>query len=614
MIAPGPSLKKRVGRLIPYPLIAWGRRLIHAGTDRCQVCGHGVRSRQDAGYGYPSLEELRVVGGMRRNRDRCPICHSTARERLIWYYLTRRHLPWAGAAPDFAIAHFAPEKGLSAQLAARFGKAYRAYDFAPARYRHLSEVGFQNLEALTLADRSVDLLICNHVLEHVESVPRALAEIRWVLKPGGLAILQVPIALKLEHTREGTGDEDDAARIEQFGQADHLRLFSRQGYLDTLADAGLAVSAFDAFADDAAEATRWAIDPLEDLFLVRRGDDDDRAPVEGSSGTVEGSSGANPEVSIAIVAYDAPGHLERCLASIVAQTRGCRYEIRVIDNGDGRCEALVRERFPQAVVVPSEGNIGFGAGCNRAAAGARAPHILFLNPDIRLLDDAISRLLAFARAKPEAGAWGGRTVTERGEFDGGNRIAPPSVKSLFFRGIGLTSLGMPRIAFDAEHRPRTAPVLCGGIFMMTRETWRQLGGFDESFFLYCEETDLFVRLQALGRQAWVHPAVTVVHDVGSGQQLSSARLTYRSQGEMHFLRKHWSPLKADLGGALIWTGAAWRYAGGALFSGISAKARKLRDAYGTIARRPSKWFGGYGDRTGPERVSSGPAALGRAGR
>ena len=609
MIAPGPSLKKRVGRLIPYPLIAWGRRLIHAGPQRCQVCGHGVRGRQDAGYGYPSLEELRVVGGMRRNRDRCPICHSTARERLIWYYLTRRHLPWAGAAPDFAIAHFAPEKGLSARLAARFGKAYRAYDFAPARYRHLSEVGFQNLEALTLADESVDLLICNHVLEHVGSVPKALAEIRRVLKPEGLAILQVPIALKLDRTREGTGDEDDAARIERFGQADHLRLFSRQGYIDSLADAGLVATAFDAFADDAAEATRWAIDPLEELFLVRRPDGGDRGAVEGSSGPLEGSSGANPEVTIAIVAYNAPGHLERCLASIIARTKGCRYEIRVIDNGDGRCEALVRERFPQVVVIPSEGNIGFGAGCNRVAAGARAEHILFLNPDTRLQDDAITRLLAFARAKPEAGAWGGRTVTERGEFDGGNRITPPSLGGLLLRGVGLTTLGMPRLALEAEHLPRPAPVLCGGLFMMARETWRRLGGFDESFFLYCEETDLFVRLRATGREAWVDPAVTIVHDAGSGQRLSPARLIYRSQGEMHFLRKHKSPLAADIGGALIWAGAAWRYALGVLLKGFSAKARVLHDAYGEVARRPGRWFAGY-----RERSASAPVVFERTRR
>lgn len=269
MTSPGPSLKKRIGRLIPYPVIAMGRRIIHAGTDRCEICGSGIRHRQDVGYGYPSLERLQVVGGMRRNRDRCPICHSSSRERLIWYYLTRRYFT-AMVVRQLTVAHFAPEKGLSAQLQKRYGKGYQAYDFAPSRYRHLDAVAFQNLEQLTLEDKSVDLLICNHVLEHVGSVPAALSEIRRVLKPGGLAILQVPVSLKLNRTIEADGSEDDAARISKFGQADHLRLFSRPGYLASLAEAGLGAESFDPFDDDQEAATRWALDPLEVLFLARR--------------------------------------------------------------------------------------------------------------------------------------------------------------------------------------------------------------------------------------------------------------------------------------------------------------------------------------------------------
>lgn len=265
---PGPSLKRRIGKLIPYPLIAGGRRLLHAGTDRCEVCGSGIRHRQDVGYAFPTLERLQVVGGMRRNRDRCPICHSASRERLIWFYLTRHFLD--GAAPAATIAHFAPEKGLSARLRGRFGAGYHAYDFVPARYRHLRDVGFQNLEQLSLGDSSVDLLVCNHVLEHVASVAKALSEVRRVLKPDGLAILQVPIALKLARTIEADGDEDDAARIDKFGQADHLRLFSREGYLAALGDAGLGVAPFDAFEDDVELATRWTLDPFEELFLIRK--------------------------------------------------------------------------------------------------------------------------------------------------------------------------------------------------------------------------------------------------------------------------------------------------------------------------------------------------------
>lgn len=302
---------------------------------------------------------------------------------------------------------------------------------------------------------------------------------------------------------------------------------------------------------------------------------------------------AIPDVSVAIVAYDAPGHLERCLSSVLNKTRDCSVEILVIDNGDGSCEAMVRACFPQVRVIPSEGNVGFGAGSNRAAAHARADMLLFLNPDTRLRDDAISQLLAFARSKPEAGAWSGRTLTEEGVFDGGNAIAVPSLLRILLREAGLGRLTAAHIPYVDETEPRRAAVLCGGFFMMRQAVWRALGGFDESFFLYCEETDLFVRLKAFGRDAWVCPGIDIVHDAGSGTRLSSGRILLKSTGEMHFLRKHWSPLAATLGGAMIWAGAAWRWAGGSLVSSVSGRGLALKNAYSAVATRPGRWFGGY---------------------
>lgn len=307
------------------------------------------------------------------------------------------------------------------------------------------------------------------------------------------------------------------------------------------------------------------------------------------------------DVSVAIVAYNAPDHLERCLGSAFAETKGCAIEVLVIDNGDGRCEALARTRFPQVRIVPSEGNIGFGAGCNRLAALARADMLLFLNPDTRLRDDAIAKLLDFARSKPEAGAWGGRTITERGEFDGGNAIAIPTLGGILLREAGLAGLARKRIDYGRETAPRKADVLCGGFFMISRAVWARLGGFDESFFLYGEDTDLFVRLKALGLEAWVMPGVDIVHDVGSGDLLSPGRILLKSTGEMHFLRKHRGRLGAGIGGGLIWISAARRYALGLLISGLSDKGRRARQAYAQVVRRPATWYGGYRGR----RVATG---------
>lgn len=263
----GKSLKKRVGRLIPYPAIEAGRKLLHAGPHACQVCGARIRRLRDSGYGYPVLEQLQVVGGLRRRADQCPVCHSTSRERLVWFWLSR-----GGAdLPRYSrIAHFAPEKGLSRRLRELSPNGYTAYDFDPSRYRHLARVEPANLSHLAIGDGSVDLLVCNHVLEHVPDVALALPEIARVLALGATAILQVPIALKLDAMIELGAESTPADRERLLGQDDHLRLFTGADYTAALTAAGLTVEPFDAFAHDARRATEWRLDPFETLYVCRK--------------------------------------------------------------------------------------------------------------------------------------------------------------------------------------------------------------------------------------------------------------------------------------------------------------------------------------------------------
>ena len=264
------SFKKRVGSLIPYRLIEVGRRVVHFGPYRCEICAALTRGRLDSGYGYPVLEKLCVVGGMKRRRDRCPVCHSGARERLICFYLGRHHPDLKSGKADLRIAHFAPEKGLSAWFRAKAPARYAAYDFQPGRYRHMRSVEYQNLEALTLSESSVDLLVCNHVMEHVFNLEAALAEVSRVLKRDGLALMQVPIALRLDETRDGGQNMGAIERIDQFGQDDHVRLFSLEGYIAKLEGAGFEISPYNPFDEEPVAATEAELDPLERLFLIRR--------------------------------------------------------------------------------------------------------------------------------------------------------------------------------------------------------------------------------------------------------------------------------------------------------------------------------------------------------
>ncbi len=262
-------LRSLVKRAVPYPAIAAARRALWFGfARRCAVCGASVRRMLPQGYGYPVLERLQVVGGMYKADDVCPVCHAGDRDRLVKLYLDR-HV-FDRPRDGLRILHMAPEKGLSLWLSALPGVSYVAGDLEPDRYFHLAGVQAMNLLSLPLPDGSVDLLLCNHVMEHIPDDRAAMREVARVLAPQGRAILQTPIALALERSVEGRGDETEAERIARFGQRDHIRIYAEADYVARLEQSGLAVERWRAFEADAEAATALRLNPLETLYVCRR--------------------------------------------------------------------------------------------------------------------------------------------------------------------------------------------------------------------------------------------------------------------------------------------------------------------------------------------------------
>ncbi|AND69572.1 hypothetical protein ATSB10_21180 [Dyella thiooxydans] len=165
-----------------------------------------------------------------------------------------------------SVLHFAPEKRL----------APRIIDVAPARYvpcdLYPSSPDVQRVDMLQMqfADQSFDLVIANHVLEHVDDDMRALNEVRRVLKPGGYAILQTPYSEKLHRTWQDPGIDTDAARLQAYGQADHVRLFGRDIF-DRIASQGFdnLVGRHDELLPGV-DTLHTGVNPAEPFFLFRK--------------------------------------------------------------------------------------------------------------------------------------------------------------------------------------------------------------------------------------------------------------------------------------------------------------------------------------------------------
>lgn len=194
-------------------------------------------------YGYPVRPEAR-----------CPRCRSMERHRLFRLWLDDN----LDLVADKRVLHFAPEAAVASMvkpLAARYTTA----DLAEGR----AELAL-NIERTGLDAGSFDVVICSHVLEHVDDAV-ALAELRRILVPTGLAILMVPIIHGWERTYEGADAATDAERFRHYGQTDHVRRYGAD-FEDRVRASGFALSRFDATPED---GVRYGLIPGEGLFLAR---------------------------------------------------------------------------------------------------------------------------------------------------------------------------------------------------------------------------------------------------------------------------------------------------------------------------------------------------------
>ena len=202
-------------------VLGYAHALMRLSPGYCNVCDRSVPGFLPYRIGEaslsPILRDLDLVGSD-LNRFGCPHCGSTDRERHLLAYMQRTGLlELAGKR----VLHFAPEKNLRLRIKAAGPAEYVQGDLFPVD----AQITRVDITTMQFPDEQFDLLIANHVLEHVPDDMAALREIVRVLKPGGQVILQTPYAAKLERSLALPQISSDAARLALYGQEDHVRLY-----------------------------------------------------------------------------------------------------------------------------------------------------------------------------------------------------------------------------------------------------------------------------------------------------------------------------------------------------------------------------------------------------
>lgn len=218
----------------------------------CPVCGAHYRKFMPYGYVQSRPNAL------------CPSCLALERHRLLWLYL-QRETDLLQSAPK--TLHIAPEVSLMRPLRRHFAGRPERYVTADLE-SPLADLHF-DVQAIPLEADSFDVLICNHLLEHVADDRQALREFYRILRPGGWGILLSPVELDRAVTFEDDSITDPAERTRIFGQYDHRRIYGRD-YAARLREAGFAVEEID-YAAQLGEAMRkrHAL-PEDHIYVVRK--------------------------------------------------------------------------------------------------------------------------------------------------------------------------------------------------------------------------------------------------------------------------------------------------------------------------------------------------------
>lgn len=259
----------------------------------------------------------------------------------------------------------------------------------------------------------------------------------------------------------------------------------------------------------------------------------------------------NPDISIIIVSYNVKTFLQHCLHALQKSCTGFSTEIFVVDNHsiDGTPEMLRRD-FPGLRLIANNENLGFGKANNQALKEATGKYVLFLNPDTLIEENTLRVLFDFMEQSPQAGICGPKILNADGTLQLACRRSFPSPRVALPKLLGLSALfpksklfGKYNLTYKDPDESYPVDAVSGSFMFCRGDLVRELGGFDEDFFMYGEDLDLCRRVQLAGKQVYYVPDTTIIHYKGESSKSApydSLMAFYKAMDI--FFRKHFSPL------------------------------------------------------------------------
>ncbi|PJN58978.1 N-acetylglucosaminyl-diphospho-decaprenol L-rhamnosyltransferase [Paenibacillus sp. GM1FR] len=293
------------------------------------------------------------------------------------------------------------------------------------------------------------------------------------------------------------------------------------------------------------------------------------------------------DVSIIIVNFNTRQLTLDCLASVYASQTSYQYEVIVIDNAshDGSVEAI-REVYPDVQLIANQNNTGFAVANNQGMEVAKGRYILLLNSDTVVQPDTLHTMIYFMDRHPEMGASGCKVILPDGSLDKACKRGFPTPSASFYYAFGISRLFPDRPKFNQYQLGHLSPddeypvdCLVGAFMLVRRETIDQVGGLDETFFMYGEDIDWCYRIKEAGWGIFYYPRTYIVHYKGGSARRKPLKITYEFHRAMWvFHRKHYAKKYNILTNTAVWMGISLKFTLSLLRSKLSPPSRQGQTA------------------------------------
>ena len=290
-------------------------------------------------------------------------------------------------------------------------------------------------------------------------------------------------------------------------------------------------------------------------------------------------------LSIVIVNYNVKYFLKQCLASVynsdrrLADGSELELDVWVVDNDSvDDSVAMVRHDFPQVHVIENHDNIGFARANNQALARAAGEGLLLLNPDTIVESDTFVRCVNFMQEHPDCGGLCVKMIDGKGNYLRESKRGFPSPAASFYKIAGLARLFPRSRRFAAyymghldDNEVNEIEIMPGAFLLFRRAVYNQIGGLDESYFMYGEDIDFSWRIRLAGWKNYYLPTTRIIHYKGESTKKGSMNYVYTFYNAMSiFVKRYFTGSNARLFNMLLHV-AIWLRAGMAWLRRIASR-------------------------------------------